>query len=273
MFIVRWLEGDGPWLPLLLLVEGALAAASGLFFAWWLFPGEASLVAVFFAALTAQDAGEKLLDWNRDAIFKRNVDPADANVRLSTLFFSLFLGCTIGFSALALSLPMDLIEGMFAHQISDYAGSTVGSLSFGSTSDIFVHNGYVLLFFFIVALPFRHGGVMLAITWNASVWGATFAWLARRWAESGGPSVFEGYLRVVGSIVPHLAIEAMAYALAGLAGVFLATGTLKHGFGSEVLRSIESSVVRMMVAALGLIALGALWESMVAPILLMMLCG
>ena len=50
--------------------------------------------------------------------------------------------------------------------------------------------------FFAVAMPFRQGGVMLAVAWNASVWGATFGVLARGWSEGGGPDVLEAGARL-----------------------------------------------------------------------------
>jgi hypothetical protein len=123
----------------------------------------------------------------------------------------------------------------------------------------------VLLFFFAIAVPFRQGGVMLAVAWNASVWGAIFGYLARDWASHGGPGLMSAYLRVIGACFPHMAMEAAAYVLAGFAGVFMSKGLLKYSLDSVPILSITRSVCAMLAMGLGLVVLGALWEANVAP--------
>ena len=248
--------------------EGVVVAILGTLFAWWLFPAEASLVSVFLASISTIDSIERVLDANRLDIFERHIRPLRANARLILLVLALFAGTTIGFSILGLGLPLAELHDIFSHQLEDYSSESFTELSFGGFSDLLILNIYVLLFFFIIAIPFRQGGVMLAVAWNASVWGATFGFFARSWSDSGGPPTAEAYLRVMATVTPHMAIEACAYVIAGFAGVFVSKGILKHELDSDVMLSIGKTILVMMALAAMLVVIGALWESQVAPILL-----
>lgn len=250
---VGWLVGEGLWLALF-----------GAAFAVWLFPSEASLVAVFLVAIASVDSLERLLEDNRARIYEDQERPLRANLRICGRLLALFGGATLGFSLLGLFLPLDLVELLFARQLEDYA-TRFDELTFGTAGALLQANLFVLLFFFVIALFFRQGGVMLAVAWNAGVWGATCGWLARTW--DGGPPLIEAWFRVAGTTLPHLALEAAGFVLAGLAGVFLGKGLLRHALDSAPVRSIVRSAAALMIVGLGLVVLGAFWESLVAPIL------
>ena len=177
----------------------------------------------------------------------------------------LFAGCVAGFSALGLLLPVEVVEQLFHKQVQPVSTMAFGGLQFGSVGELLARNSYVLLFFFAVAMPFRQGGVMLAVAWNASVWGATFGVLARGWSEGGGPDVLEAWLRVLAAISPHMAAEAFGYVLAGFAGVFLSKALLKHDLDSSPMLNVLKSAGWMLVIACGVVSLAAIWEALAAP--------
>ena len=258
---------DGVPTPGMLLLEGVAGAVLGSFFAWWLFPAEASLVSVFLAAILSTDSVERLLERNRVEIFEQGVSPRRANARLALWFMALFAGCVAGFSTLGLSLPVDVVELLFAKQVAPYADQSFTALSFGSVDALLAHNSYVFLFFFVIAIPFRQGGVMLAVGWNASVWGATFGLLAQRWSGAEGPGLLEAWVRVMAACSPHMAAEAVGYVLSGFAGVFLSKALLKHDLDSGPMLSILKSVLSMLVIAYLVVLFGACWEGWVAPFL------
>ncbi len=273
MLALRGFYRDGvPGVPHL-LIEGVVIAVIGVAAAGWLFPQEASLVSVFLAAISAEDSIERLLDANRRAIVDRGEAPTRANARLTAQLGALFLGTFLGFAVLALSLPLERVELLFSHQVPIPHDADFRQLRFGGAGPLFVANLYVLFFFLLIALPFRHGGVMLAIAWNASVWGATFAVLARRWATDGGPGTIESFLRVMSACAPHMAMEGCAYTLAGLAGVFLSRGVQRHALDSPVLQSVVRSVGAMVGTAIVLVTIGAMWEGWVAPSLVRWVSG
>jgi len=273
MLALKRLYKDGVPGYLALTLEGGLAALVGTGFGMWLFPDETSIVCVFLASILTIDSIERLLNWNRRAIFELGYAPGHANVRLVLLILAMFAGTMLGFSALTFWLPLETVEQVFSHQLAEYGSQTFPELTFGTPWLLFSSNLYVLLFFFLIAMPFRQGGVMLAVAWNASVWGATFGILARRWAEAGGPPLLDAYARVMTATVPHMTLEAAAFVLAGFAGVFMSKGLLKYSMEDAVLASILGSVARMMGAALLLVAVGALWEGWVAGWLVRLLSG
>jgi uncharacterized membrane protein SpoIIM required for sporulation len=255
---------DGVPGPFWLFAEGFAASIAGVVFGWWLFPDEVSLVCIFLAAIATDDSVDRVLAGNRRSIFEDGQSPWLANRDLIVLMFAMFLGTVVGFTAVVYSLPLETAQQLFSHQLAEYADARFQTLDFGHPTAILGANLYVLLFFFILAIPFRHGGVMLAVAWNASVWGATFGVLARRFADDTGVSLVSAYARVTLAVLPHMAVEALAFTIAGFAGVFLSKGLAKHAIHSDVLASISRTVVVMLVLAAGLIIVGAVFEGTVA---------
>jgi hypothetical protein len=256
-----------------LVGEGVVVATLGSLFAGWLFPHEAGIVAVFLAAIASTDSIERLLSWNRTLIRSKTATPARANGRIAMRLMALFLGTTIGFSIFAMVLPLQEVEALYSHQLQDLANQDFSNMGFGHPGDIAIHNIYVMLFFFIIALPFRQGGVMLAVAWNASVWGATFAVLARDWAATEAIGPTEAYLRVLAACGPHLLLEASAFICAGVAGVFLSKAILRYALESEAFGSVLRSVSMLLLIGLVLVVAGAVLEGVFAAHLVGWLAG
>jgi len=271
MLLLRKIYPNGVPRKRHLFIEGVWVALFGTGFAWWLFPNEVSLISVFLASIITTDSIERVLEWNRVAIFERDEVPLDVNLTLANKLLMMFLGCVVGFSALSLTLPLDTVEHLFSHQLLASYGQTFTTMHFGSVDGVLLNNFYVMLFFFAIALPFEKGGVMLAIAWNASVWGSTFSVLARRWSLDGGPGVYEAWARVMAACTTHMALEAAAYVLAGLAGVFLSKAFHKHAIDSDPMVSILFSAATMLGLALALLVLGAFWEGHLATQLVVVL--
>jgi len=215
-----------------LVFEGIIVALLGCFFASWLFPSEAGLIAVFLAAVASTDSIERLLGWHRRMIFDKTVSAARANGRLTARLMSLLLGTILGFCIVAIVLPTESLQSLFAPQLRELSNTNFININFGHPGDIFFHNLYVMLFFFVIALPFRQGGVMLAVAWNASVWAATFVTLSRNWAENHNIDFANAFARIVAATVPHMLIEASAYMVAGIAGVFVSKAFLRYALES-----------------------------------------
>jgi uncharacterized membrane protein SpoIIM required for sporulation len=248
-----------------LVVEGIIVAMIGSFFASWLFPSEAGLIAVFLAAVASTDSIERLLGWHRRMIFDKSVTAARANGRLTARLMSLLLGTLIGFCVVAMIVPAEDLQSLFAPQLRELSNTDFLNINFGHPGDIFFHNLYVMLFFFVIALPFRQGGVMLAVAWNASVWAATFVTLSRNWAENHNIDFVNAFARIVAATVPHMLIEAAAYMVAGIAGVFVSKAFLRYALESERFGSVLKGAGMLLLIGLSLITIGSLWEGLLAP--------
>lgn len=255
-----------------LFYEGGFVAVASTGFSYWLFPTEVSLVSVCLAAIACSDSVDRVLEWNRRLIFEEGYTPPQANARLTQRVFWLFMGVMLGFAALGMSLPVEQVQEVFSHQVADYGDRAFPDIIFGRFGVILRHNLYVLLFFLLIGLPFRQGGVLFAVVWNASVWGPSFALLARRWAEMpDGPHAASAFVCVIAATLPHLALEAGAYLLAGFGGVMLSRSIARYRLSSPEFTAVSRSVFAMLVLGLILMSLGALWEAQMAPYLVRLL--
>lgn len=248
-----------------LFLRGVLVVVAGVLGSMWLFPQHATLVALFLATIGAEVPLSRILEWNRQAIYQERMAPLRANLILSSSLLALLLGASVAFTAFACALPWESVGELFAEQLGRRQYFPV--MHFGQFRPLFFHNLGVVVLFFVIALPFRHGGVMLAVAWNASVWGATVGTLARQWSEGSGPALPLALPAVSAAILPHLALEGFAYVTAGLAGVFASRAAMRHRWSSPVMLEVLQSVLRLLAIAATLTAMGAAWEAHVARML------
>jgi uncharacterized membrane protein SpoIIM required for sporulation len=256
-----------------LLLRSVLASGLGIGFGLLVFPAEASLVGVFLVALAQAGVAEALLARNRDAIWDGRESAGRANWRLARSLLVVFLGILLAYSAATLLVPAAALEDQFARQIGDFGGHSLAAVRFGDLAGTLGHNALVLAVGFLCALVYRHGGMLLVLAWNASVWGVVFPYVARTAPDlgAGGPV---GYTLLAWvCILPHLLLEAGAYVAAAMAGVFLSKAVQKYRLDSAAFRQVAGAVARIGGAALLLLFLAAAAEAFVAPALVRALFG
>lgn len=266
LFLDRDTPGESPG-ALVLFVEGAVAALLGCAGALLLLPDQTGLVSIFLCAIGSLTTVERELAWNRTQIVELGRPPTPVNVALTLRILALFSGQLLAFSAVGMFADMEVLRSAFSYQVAPVLGVSFATMQFPTALDVFGHNAGVLALFFTLALLFRHGGALLAVAWNASVWGVVFGALARGWAADGGPGLLEAYARVMVGVFPHMAAEAAGYVLVGFAGVFLAQGLSRRGQGEQYWETLLRTVAKMMLAAVVAVAAGAAWEGWVAPTL------
>jgi hypothetical protein len=264
MLAIERFYSDAPYAGLLFL-EGALAALLGTMGALFLFPDQSGLVSIFLCAIASLKSIERQLEWNRRMIVEENRPPTQINAIFTARVLALFVGQVAAYSGLVLFVEVTTIQMAFSYQLGDFVGMQFPAMSFPSVGVIFVHNIGVLSLFFALSLIFSHGGALLAVAWNASVWGVVFGWLARSWSTDGGPPLLEGYARVVLGVFPHMALEAAAYVLGGFAAVFLGKALASYDLANTRWESLLKTVAGMVFVAVLLVGFGALWEGLVAP--------
>ncbi len=265
-------DGAAPDLRLWPLFGQSVAfAAFGLVAGLLMFPGEASLVGVFLSTLGLTRTAHAVLERNRDEIWSRLCTPRVANVRLAASLSVIFAGVLVAYGVAALALPQGVVARGFARLLGDYGGHSLTEVRFDGVGLVLAHNLVVALVGFLFALLYRHGGLLLVLAWNASVWGAVFPWVARTAPDAGAGGAL-GYLaRTLVVIVPHLAPEALAYVLVATAGVFLSKTVARYEWGSPQFRQAGGASVRILGAGLGLLALASLVEAWAAPALIRIL--
>lgn len=115
------------------------------------------------------------------------------------------------------------------------------------------HNLLVALGAFLVSFVYRTHGVLLVMTWNASVWAASFVLLTLRAVEDSPWSAVATVLVVTLAMLPHLLLEAAAYGVAAMAGTRVGIYLFRH------VRAIRSGFT-LLGAALLLTALASALE-------------
>lgn len=265
MLLTQRLYHEGVPGPVVLLFEGILISLAGVLAARWLFPSDVGLVAVFLGAISTKDSVKRVLQHNALLIYGKHQPPRVANLITTSRLASLFVGCVVGYSVVGLLVPAEDLYAMFSNQVRDVALGDLRRVRFGEWAAVATHNIGVALLFFLLALPFRDGGVMLALCWNASVWGASFGLLAQNMASRLPLGLLDAWLRVLIAHAPHLLLEALAFTIAGTAGTFLSQGVERHRLDSSSLPGLLRSIWIMSMVALLLIGLAALIESTLAP--------
>jgi len=273
MLALERVYGDGPPPAWLLFLEGAGAALLGTVGALFLFPDQTGLVSIFLCAIVSLDSIQRQLEWNKRLIVDEGKPARTVNTVFTGRVLSLFAGQVVGFSGLVLFVEVATIQTAFSYQLGDFVGMQFPAMTFPAVTTVLVHNLGVLSLFFVLSLLFNHGGALLAVAWNASVWGVVFGWLARSWSADGGPHLIEAYLRVITGVFPHMALEASGYVVAGFGGVFLGKGLAGYDLKSTHWESLLRTVTVMMLVAAALVCLGAIWEGLVARSLVTVLAS
>lgn len=248
-----------------------LAGLVGILAGALLFPSHASLVGVFLVGLSQGPVVEGLLDRNRDDIWARRVRSVTANTRLARSLLALFLGVFLAYVVAVQAAPFPRIEGLFGTQLGGFASGSLRDVHFGSPGELVARNGAVMVVCFVTAVLYRSGGMLLVLAWNASRWGVIFSWVARVGADEGGAA--PSLARTLAATLPHLALEATAYILVAMGGVFVARGARRHRLGSPELAQVAGAVLRIVAAGAVLLVAAAAVEATVAPALVALLGG
>jgi len=254
-----------------IFLQATVGTVLGIGAGFVLFPAEASLIGVFLVALAQHRTVEALLDRNRDEIWGGKRRPMDANFRLALSLLVFFLGVLLTYSAATLLVPESRLMALFERQIGDFDVVSITAVVFDDLGAILGHNILVLLACFLFSLLYRHGGMLLVLAWNASVWGVVFPYIARTAPDLGAGGTVVYFLKSFASIFPHLLLEAVGYVLVAMAGVFISKALQKYEVGSDQFNQVAMAVGKLAVLAGLVVALAGVVEAYVAPALISIL--
>lgn len=265
----RWLTAAGPLGHRLLFAQAVAFTALGIGCGSLLFPTEASLIGVVLVAFSQAGTAEKLLDRNRDEIWGKLETPRRANAKLAAGLLVLFLGVFVTYLAAVQVTPSHRLHALFDRQLGDFAAGDLTEVHFGTFRELLRRNGVVFFGCFAFALIYRHAGMLLVLAWNASSWGVVFSYLALRAAgEADDPLEVSAYLgKTLLSILPHLVLEALAYVLVAMCGVFTSRGVARHKLSSPQFLQVAKAILRILATAFAVLAAAAAVEAWLAPAL------
>jgi hypothetical protein len=246
-----------------LALEGAFYTALALAVAHGIRAPQSGFFAIFLAAAGLATRLDGLLDANRAAILERSEPPLQVNAGTAAGLLSLFLGSFAAFAAFALGLGERALSSDFGFvgEATGLAGTTLLTRSFGSAPGLLLNNLGVLALFVGLAFIYRSYGALLALTWNACLWGLTLAFLARR-AMTDAVLPAPAFVAVAFlAVLPHLVLEAAGYVMGTLGGIFASRALARHAPGDPLLRSALRSSGLLALAAMAFLAAGALLEA------------
>ena len=251
----------GPYL----LIFSMLMSLTGFMCGLLLYPNAVSILSVVLLSFALAPITEALLNQNRDQIWKENIAPSKANLKLAAGFATIFAGIFITFFLGVMIAEDSFIEIWFEWQLERLPAASVAEMEFGELPDILDRNIIVAMGALLAALIYRHGGVILVLAWNASTWGAVFSCVIRMASESLEESLITYSLQTMVCIFPHLVTEAVGYILIAMAGVFLSRAVTRYSFQSNAFLQVGGAVLNILIAGFLMLLLGAALEAFWAP--------
>lgn len=253
--------------PLAVLAAGFLftTASAALTLAFGL--PHAGIFAIFLASAALAAPFSWLLDDNREAIWSRGENPWRANRRTALGVLGLFAGMTGGFVLLSAWLGTSGIQEHFGFTLEAARISRDDILSrrFGEVGPLFTHNLAVMVACMALAFIYRSYGALLALGWNAAVWGVVLTLLVMRSLENTHVAPVLFVATAAGAVLPHLLAEAAGYVLGALAAIFLSRGLARYRTDDGRFRRVARAAGLLLTTAILLLLVGALLEQHFAP--------
>jgi len=173
------------------------------------------------------------------------------------IFFILMLSVFVTFLVLGIVHPPEMSAQLFKAQLSFIQdGAPVADFDFNAIAQ---NNLRVMYITFGISLIYG-AGVIIMLSWNASVWGIIIGSTIRKGFATAGTNIF-AYLAVsLIQIMPHLLLESLAYLGAAVSGGMLALcAVFQKGSSRRFLYTLTDSFL-ILVVSIGLILLSALIE-------------
>ena len=268
LFKPRWLEARPKWSFLI----GIFYTTVGILSALIVFPQSVGLISIAFTSLLILPTLNRLLaieelEEIREKKLSLRLIYRDHKDVFETYIF-LFLGILVTYSLFSLILDELTIIHIFKSQLS-LAGITGDAiaLNYHEFFSLLLNNFKVLLVSFIFSLVYGAGAILF-LTWNASVWGTIFGYIARQAAQATNQNVFVAFASLFIKVLPHTVLEVSSYLLAIIAGGIISKATIKEKLGSKKFNHVLTDGFIIFTVALLLIIFAAYVEVFVFPVFL-----
>lgn len=261
--------------PLEMMVIAIFYSSISIILSLWIFPGQSSLVMVFFTVLSCIYVvqGAFKIEETKEKRAKNEGWLLRQHFKLLLFLLFLFIGFVISFSVWTFVLPSEKAAVIFSVQDSAVlsvrsaitgisANSASGSIvSSNGLIPIILNNVKVLIVSLIFAFFFGAGAIFILV-WNASIMGYVIGNLAKdTLGLIGIPIAFAKYF-------VHGIPEMLAYLTAALAGGMIYVSIWKGDFlNSERNKKLIIDVIALVLIAIFLLIIAALIEVYVSPLI------
>jgi len=215
------------------------------------------LMPYLYQVLNAPEPVEKGTNFFKQAFKNHN--------QTISIYFWLFMGILLSYAIFSLLLPNLSVIKLFDSQLSfiGVTGNASGGFNFTS---ILANNIKVLIACVLLSLVYGAGS-MLFLTWNASVWGAIFGYIARQSANVVGQNPLVYFVSLFLKVLPHTAAEAASYFFAVIAGAVISKAIIREQFGTETFNYILKEAMLFFAISLLLIVTAGFLETVLFPML------
>jgi uncharacterized membrane protein SpoIIM required for sporulation len=249
-----WLEKNPRYSFLIGFVYSIIAILA----AYWVFPRSQGIASIAFLSLLLVPSLAKILaieeiqdtQSRKFSIKKIFQDHSD----VLQVYFMLFLGIFLAYALFSLKFPNLLVQGVFSNQlriIGVNVGQAVGGFDFWS---ILTNNLKIFIIFLVLSLIFGAGSILF-LTWNASVWGVVFGYMATHYVNA-----FDTFISTFLKVMPHMFLEAGAYFFAIVAGGIMSQAVLREKLGSKKFNYVMKDGFVFLTVGTILLILGAFVE-------------
>ena len=271
--------------PLYVLPIAFIYTSIALFFALWIFPSHAAIIAVVLVTILTMPLfwgvvgiekrkQESDKDYLRNIIFGRFTHDKD---KLMMFFVWFFLGLSMAVAFWFVFLPSDMLKDLFYVQLNTIREINLalsgGAVSQGFFLAIMANNIKVLSLTVLFSFIFG-AGAMFILAWNASVIGVAIGDSIRSGLASAKTTGFATAAHYTGAIsagffryMIHGVPEIIAYFVGALAGAMLSIAIVKHEIGSVHFKKTIFDVGGLVLIAMGLLLIAGAVEVTISPLI------
>ena len=263
------LRGQAVW-NLLLLSEAFILSLLSVFLMRVIGVAEPGLMGIVLASAAMTPRLNRVLEINREQIWSQEGSGLRANWASLLSGLSIFLGMLAAFLVVGIVSDQAQLQKDFSFILQQTRVDPDAILSpdrFSHGMAIFAHNSMVLISFAVLAFIYRALGTMIALGWNAGVWGITIVLFMGGGGDSNWNPMLYAIMILI-AIMPHLVTEAASYVVGSLSSVFLSRGVTLYGIGDPRLNRVLVAVLLLTFFSVVLLAAGALLEHYVPALVL-----
>ena len=259
IFKASWIEKK----PSSAFLLGVTYSLMGIVSARLIFGSSTGLMAVAFTSILLIPSLNSLLQ------YEENVEIRERKFNLwhllkdhkdiFAIYFFMFLGVFLVYALTSVVLPNELTLTLFPAQLK-VAGITGGAFNPGAFTSLIANNLLVLFVCLILSLIYGAGAILF-ITWNATVWGVIFGYIARESALIEGANPLASFFVILLPSLPHLITEAISYFSAAIVGGVVSKAVLRERIHSRKFYHVLTDALILLVIAIILVLVAAGIES------------
>tara|TARA_Y100000310_G_scaffold324366_1_gene386133 strand:+ start:1183 stop:2052 length:870 start_codon:yes stop_codon:yes gene_type:complete len=121
------------------------------------------------------------------------------------------------------------------------------------------NNLLIFIVSFILSLIYGAGAVLF-ITWNASVWGVVFGFIAKKASSVATSNSIAVFSSQIVPFLPHMVTEAAAYVIAAIMGGILSKAIIREKIGTKKFNHILTDALIVLIFGMAVVFIAGIIE-------------